>query len=243
MICIGDKFGRLTVIEETQERTSYRNKIWLCQCECGNLYKVPTASLTSGNTKSCGCLQKDTGHINGKKNIHFVNQYVNIENIYDLSGDYGICTLLDGITTFLFDKEDYDLIKRYKWTQKKDGLYSYIVSQDNGKTIRLHRLIMNCLNDKNLDVDHINHNVLDNRKQNLRKCYHFENIIASKTYSNNTSGRKGVYWDKSRNKWMVMITVNKHTYHLGRYDNFEDAVRVREDAEKKYHKEFHYDEN
>ena len=41
MICIGDKFGRLTVIEETQERTSYRNKIWLCQCKCGNLYKVP----------------------------------------------------------------------------------------------------------------------------------------------------------------------------------------------------------
>lgn len=51
MICIGDKFGKLTVIEETQERTIYKNKIWLCKCECGNLCKVPTSSLTIGEQK------------------------------------------------------------------------------------------------------------------------------------------------------------------------------------------------
>lgn len=242
MIKIGDKFGRLTVIKETDERTTYRNKIWLCECSCGNLCKIPTASLTSGNTKSCGCLVKDVSKIVGKNNIHFVNKFADKDNEYDLSGKYGICILCDGVTKFLFDLEDYDLIKQYKWFKKNDGIYSYIFTIDNGKTIRLHRLIMNCLDNNKVDVDHINHDVLDNRKSNLRICEHYKNIISSKTYINNTSGRKGVYWDKSRNKWMVQITVNKKTYHLGRYDNFEDAVKIRLEAEQKYHKDFHYKE-
>ena len=210
MIQIGDKFEYLKVIEETNERKN-RNKVWLCECKCGNIVKVPTSSLTSGNTKSCGCLQKEKARISGKLNIHYVNENANKNNQYDLSGDYGIGYLLDEKTQFFFDLEDYDLIKNYKWSQKTDGIYSYIISYtSDNHMIRLHRLIMNC-KDNTKDVDHINHNVLDNRKQNLRICNHYENIVASKTYINNTSGRKGVYWDKSRNKWMACLTVNKHT--------------------------------
>ena len=100
---------------------------------------------------------------------------------------------------------------------------------------------MNCT-EPNKDVHHKNHKVYDNRKNNLEVCEHYQNMIASKTYSNNTSGRKGVYWDKSRNKWFVTITANKKTYNVGRFDNFEDAVKAREETEKIYHKEFHYDD-
>ena len=92
------------------------------------------------------------------------------------------------------------------------------------------------------DVDHRDHETYNNQKFNLRVCKHHQNITASKTYSNNTSGRKGVSWDKSRNKWTVSITYNKKTHHIGRYDSFEDAVKAREEAEKIYHKEYHYDD-
>jgi len=55
---IGKKIGRLTVLENTEKR--YRRMvIWLCICDCGNKIELPTMSLSSGHTKSCGCLQKD----------------------------------------------------------------------------------------------------------------------------------------------------------------------------------------
>lgn len=50
----GKQFGKLTVIERIENRGKHAQ--WLCKCECGNDYRVITGSLTSGNTKSCGCL-------------------------------------------------------------------------------------------------------------------------------------------------------------------------------------------
>lgn len=56
---IGERFGRLEVLSATPER-HYKKVIWKCICECGNIVNVPTNSLTTGNTKSCGCLRIDT---------------------------------------------------------------------------------------------------------------------------------------------------------------------------------------
>lgn len=53
---IGQKFGRLTVIEELFGRDKY--KIYKCVCDCGNTVYVNSNSLKSGNTKSCGCLNE-----------------------------------------------------------------------------------------------------------------------------------------------------------------------------------------
>lgn len=55
----GQKYNRLTVIEQTQERDSCGRIMWLCKCDCGNLTKVDSSSLRNGNTKSCGCLKKE----------------------------------------------------------------------------------------------------------------------------------------------------------------------------------------
>lgn len=53
----GQKFGRLTVIKFL--RIENHKAIWLCKCECGNLKEIATGALTSGNTKSCGCLNHE----------------------------------------------------------------------------------------------------------------------------------------------------------------------------------------
>ena len=52
---VGKKFGRLTVLEKT-DKTYFRNYIYKCQCECGNIIEVRGGSLTTGSTKSCGCI-------------------------------------------------------------------------------------------------------------------------------------------------------------------------------------------
>ena len=54
----GKQFGRLTVIKRNGSN-KHKQALWLCKCECGNEISVPTASLNSGNTKSCGCYNKD----------------------------------------------------------------------------------------------------------------------------------------------------------------------------------------
>ena len=62
---IGERFGRLTVIERAE---SYINPngtprtAWKCKCDCGNEVVVLAQSLSNGATKSCGCLKKERVH-------------------------------------------------------------------------------------------------------------------------------------------------------------------------------------
>ena len=46
--------------------------------------------------------------------------------------------------------------------------------------------------------------------------------------------------DKNRNKWIAQITVNYKNIHLGRYENIEDAIKARKEAEVKYFGEYRY---
>lgn len=56
--------------------------------------------------------------------------------------------------------------------------------------------------------------------------------------SNNTSGVTGVAWDKSRDKWKVTINYDNKCVNLGRYISFNEAVKIRQEAEIKYHKQY-----
>ena len=239
---LNKEYTYLTPVYELPERTKSRGKIYHCICRCGNEIDVPGASLVTNNTKSCGCLHAISAKISGEN--------VRKHNEYNISAEIGVGYTTNTGIEFYFDKEDYELIKDYNWSEKQDnGIctgYVKTTMWDNNKprVVYLHRFILeqNGFDIKNKTIDHKNHKPYDNQKSNLRICKHYENIIACKTYSNNTSGRKGVYWDKARKKWMVTITINKKTIRLGRFDDFDEAVRVREEAERKYHGEFHFND-
>lgn len=64
---IGQRFERLTVVDKCEPINHQR--MWKCKCDCGNYTIVSTNSLRMGNTRSCGCLQKDACRKNGKKTI------------------------------------------------------------------------------------------------------------------------------------------------------------------------------
>jgi hypothetical protein len=56
----GRKFGRLRVLEETQQRASNGAIVWECECmKCGTRRMVSTSNLTTGNTLGCGCVQRE----------------------------------------------------------------------------------------------------------------------------------------------------------------------------------------
>ena len=119
----------------------------------------------------------------------------------------------------------------------------YLIAQDiiSKKRIRLSRLVMNVLDNHDVEVDHIKHNLFDNRKSKLRLVDNCQNHMNQKLSSNNTSGCKGVGYVKKRNKWSAKITVRKKVISLGYYNDYNDAVKARKEAEEKYFGEFSYD--
>lgn len=137
----------------------------------------------------------------------------------------------------LIDLDDVDKVKNIKWHRSDLQRSTYYCISNNSEWRRIHRLIMG-VTDKDIVVDHINHNGLDNRKSNLRICTSGQNTCNCLTSKNNKSGHKGVYWSKERNKWCAQISINNKTKGLGRYDTIEEAIEAREKAAKEYYGEF-----
>lgn len=137
----------------------------------------------------------------------------------------------------LIDLDDVDKVKNIKWHRSELQRSTYYCLSNDSEWKRIHRLIMG-VTDKNIIVDHINHNGLDNRKSNLRVCTSGQNTCNCLTSKNNKSGHKGVYWSKERKKWCAQISINNKTKGLGRYDTIEEAIEAREKAAKEYYGEF-----
>ena len=148
--------------------------------------------------------------------------------------DYAEVILYDNgckeIARAIIDLDDIDKVKNHKWCLHGKG---YVSSNSAGF---LHRFIMNP--PEGMAVDHINHNTLDNRKENLRICTLQQNNWNMNVRENNTSGHTGVCFDSRRNKWFAQIFVNgKHNF-LGYYENKQDAINTRKQAEILYFGEY-----
>jgi len=117
------------------------------------------------------------------------------------------------------DKEDLSKTKQHKWGIDGKG---YSVSRINGKMIKLHQFIIG--KKDGYTIDHKNRDKLDNRKQNLRYCTISQNLMNRKS--------KGFYWHVSTSKWMAYITKDKKMINLGLFKNKDDALEMRQSAEK-----------
>lgn len=219
----GQQFGRWIVLEKSEEkRGSNRATFWKCQCSCNEktIKYVSTNSLTSGKSKSCGCLAIELTKIRNKK-----------YNTYDLSGEYGIGWTSNTNKEFYFDLEDYDKIKDICWNESTSTGYLSNKSRNKGLIV-FHRLIMNIV-DRNIQVDHIFHNKLDNRKSQLRVVTNQQNSCNKKV--------KGVWYDKSRCKWCTELNYKKKKY-MKRFNTYEEALDYRKKLEKEHFGEFAYKE-
>ena len=115
-------------------------------------------------------------------------------------------------------------------TRKKDGKIighknkkGYIEFGFNYARYQAHRIILTKYLGREIKeyCDHINHNRSDNRIINLRELSNQENTQHQQLRTNNTSGIKGVCWDK--HKWRAHLTLNQKRLFLGRFDTKEDA--------------------
>lgn len=132
----------------------------------------------------------------------------------------------------LADSEDLDKLRTWSWCINKAG---YAVANTGKKIVRMHRFIMDAADGS--VVDHINHNILDNRKQNLRICSQKENARNVRTARNSETGEIGIRITE-HNRFNVRITVDRRAIHIGNYRTMEEAIEARKAAERKYHGEF-----
>jgi hypothetical protein len=130
--------------------------------------------------------------------------------------------LPSGDIVFL-DDEDYAKLSNYKYYLHKKG-YVYRKTKDK-KVVYIHREIMG--NPIGKVIDHINHNKLDNRKENLRAVSNATNIHNSdKPKVISTSKYKGVCWAESKNAWLATIWVGNEQINIGKFKTEDSAANA-----------------
>ncbi|MCI6867820.1 MAG: transcriptional regulator [Lachnospiraceae bacterium] len=253
----GLRIGKLTVVSPTEERI--RNAIvWRCRCDCGNEILVESRRLKPGIIYSCGC-EKPTEEI-GKDltGLHFGKL-----TVLRKSGKKA----KDGNPLWLCQCDCGNTIETTKrrlitgntsscgcgrkpplkaWIGKRFGKLTVLsyVRKENG----FH--IWHCKCDCG--------NFVDVRQSNLQngwttscgcqrepaKNLHYvdgtcvESLRSDVMYKTNTSGVRGVYYSKQRNKWIAQIMFKRKCYNLGGYDTLEEAAQVRKIAEDKLFGDF-----
>lgn len=212
----GQKYGRLTAIE--LDRIENNHTFWKCQCDCGNVAIIDGAKLRNGHTKSCGCFKLENVRRQRKQNEYeIVEGYVKVK--------------LNDENYMLCDIDDWEKLKRHYWNICPTG-YAAAGTTAGGRMF-FHKEVTNTTSEI---IDHINMNKLDNRKCNLRIADKKINSINRDLQSNNTTGHKGIYFDKRYGTWNARVTVNRKTIHLGTYSTKEQAIAARIKGEEKYYK-------
>lgn len=187
----GMKFGKLTVLNKSENRAKDRNPLWRCRCDCGNEIETTKRKLVTGNVSSCGCGRKPP--------------------LKDWVGKrFGRAVVLE------YAGKEND---RHMWRCRCDCGREFTANQSNlqdGQTTSC-----GC-------------------KQKERTGLHFAEGtfvegIQSQTISRaNTSGVRGVYFNKRRGKWVAQIMFKGKCYYLGGYDKLEDAAKARARGEEMF---------
>jgi hypothetical protein len=151
------------------------------------------------------------------------------------------------------DATDADWVNQWRWCMnvKKNNLpLAYAKRAEwrggNRTDIFLHRALLG-LPDRcgDIQVDHINHDGLDNRRCNLRKVTARENAqnrrkCEIRKFSRTTKDKihtslyRGVHWAKHANKWRAEGRISGHCYHIGYFINEEDAAKAATEWRRQY---------
>mgnify|MGYP001562305313 CR=1 FL=1 len=141
----------------------------------------------------------------------------------------------------LIDAADLPLVSRYKWCADRHRHTFYAMtkirrSDRTWTTLYMHRLLLNA--PLSMKTDHVNGNGLDNRRANLRPATHAENLRNRGPQRNNTTGFKGVSFDKTRGKFQARIMLSGREIHLGRFITPQKAHAAYCAAAAKLHGKF-----
>ena len=171
-----------------------------------------------------------------------------MKNRYEIRGDITVIFLKykEQILETSIDTKYLPLISSFNvlWdvylSKSSNSFYVRCRKMNNGTrtTFLLARVIVNA--QKGNDVDHINHDTLNNTKSNLREVTHSQNMQNKNAYKNSKSGMRGVIWHNGKSRWSAQIMSNGKYLYRKMFKNVEDAEKAVKEA-RKHH--FHYATN
>jgi hypothetical protein len=163
----------------------------------------------------------------------------------DAAGRYTEIRLPSG-DFMVVDTKDIPTISRYVWSHRQGDTTKYVSGRERGvefkkrKLVALHRILLGAIG-KNVQVDHINGNGLDNRRVNIRLCTPSQNQGNRRTMKRGKSSRfKGVIFVTSPKKrpWKAQIGLNGKNISIGYFAEESDAAKAYDSAAKKLFGEF-----
>jgi hypothetical protein len=206
--------------------TATSDTIKLCECGCGK----PAPIATTHN--------KTYGHIKGRA-VRYIRGHASKPRprepfIGPLEPGTRMVPLTQGMYAKV-DEGEYDRLAQNAWVYTAHG---YAARKPNqSELIPMHREIMST--PPGMVADHINGNRLDNRRANLRNCTHAENCRNRGAHvRQKTSQYKGVYRDKSADRWYACARFNKKRYWLGTFYSEEEAARAYDAKAKELYGDF-----
>lgn len=156
-----------------------------------------------------------------------------------IEGDIAYVPLTQGYEAVI-DASDVAIVKAYTWKATVDTRRVYATTNVGGREnktgMRMHRLIMDAPD--GVDVDHIDHNGINNRRNNMRLCTRSENLQNQRKRIDNTSGFKGVHYYKRTGRWRAYIMLEGKERHLGYFDTPELAYDAYCTASKELHGDY-----
>ncbi len=159
-------------------------------------------------------------------------------NSWVIRNDIAICNILfyGEVISFVINTEDYEMVKERIWrvSKKKNKYYIISGSKKKGTMIYLHQMILGEKKD-GLEIDHIDGNSLNNRRENLRFVTHLQNVDNMRaTRIDNTIGIRGISFDKRGKKYVVDFNYHGERYYFKTWGTIEEAVYCRLIAEEQF---------
>lgn len=198
-------FGRLTAVERL-EQSPNAGYFWKCLCECGNDTKVTVGNLNSGHTRSCGCLQEETAKTHG---MYSTGTYQSWRKMLDRTRH-----------------EEYEgwfgvVSVCDRWDTWKGGSFENFF-EDMGER------------PEGCSLNRINGAKIYSKETCEWATFSVQSYDQNVTASN-TSGKIGVRWREDRQVWSAQITKDGVVHQLYYGPSFEEACKLREQAEVEYY--------